>query len=85
MIYLKSLLAGLAALIILATLLIGGAFFLAPLVIERLAPGVGGVGSYVLSTPYVSIWTVIGGAVGIFAVVSYWAFRRASRDPGPKS
>jgi hypothetical protein len=84
MIYLKSLLAGLAALIILATLLIG-AFFLAPFVVERLARPAEGGGGFVLNSPYVSIWPVIGGALFVFAAVSYWAFKRASRNAGPQS
>ena len=82
MIYVKSLLAGLAALIIIAALIIGGLFF-APIVMERLAPPAGAV-SYVVSTPYVSMWPVLIGALLIFAVVSYWAFKRASRTAGPR-
>jgi hypothetical protein len=81
-IYVKSLLAGLAALIITAALIIGLLFF-TPIVMERLAPSAGGV-SYVVNTPYVSIWPVLLGALFIFAAVSYWAFKRASRATGAK-
>jgi hypothetical protein len=84
MIYARSALAGLAALMILAALIICG-FFLAPLVVERLAhPNEGGVGFYV-NSPYVSIWQLVAGALCIFAVVSLWAFRRASRGAGRRS
>jgi hypothetical protein len=79
-IYVKSLLAGLAALIIVAALIIGVLFF-APIVMERLTPPGGGV--YFVG-PYFSMWPVLVGALFIFAVVSYWAFKRASRTPGPK-
>jgi hypothetical protein len=71
-IYVKSLLAGLAALIIIAALII---------VMERLTPPAGG-GVYFVG-PFFSIWPVLIGALFIFAVVSYWAFKRASRATRP--
>jgi hypothetical protein len=80
-IYVKSLLAGLAALIVIAALIIG-MFFFAPIVMERLTPP--GVGVEYFVSPYFSMWPVLIGALFIFAVLSYLAFKRASRAPGTK-
>ena len=84
MIYLKSLLAGLATLIIIVALIIGVAV-LAPVIMERLQPpdGAAGVGVSVIG-PF-SIWPVAIGAWLAFAVVSYWFFKRASRGSDRKS
>ena len=83
MIYVRSLLAGLAAPIVIAALIIGG-FFFAPFVMERLPPQAGGgMGVFVIG-PF-SIWQIVTAALFIFTVVSLWAFKRASKAAGPKS
>ena len=86
MIYVKSLLAGLAALILTAMLIVGS-LYLASFVIERIpSSGQGGVGFDVYENgPWVSIWVLAIAALCIFAAVSYWAFKRASRGASPKS
>jgi hypothetical protein len=83
MIYVKSLLAGLAALILIAALIVG-ALYLAPFVIERLpSSGQGGVGFDVYENgPWVSIWVLAIAPLCVFVGVSYWAFRRASKAAG---
>ena len=73
MIYVKSLLAGLAALVVLL-LAIGGAAFLAPVVMERL-PGQPGVGVVMFH-----VWPIVTGVLLISAAVSVWTFRKASRS-----
>jgi hypothetical protein len=75
MIYVKSFLAGLAALIALSTLIVVAAF-LAPVVMERL-PLQAGIG--IIFFPK---WTVVAG-VALIALVSVavacWTFKRAQR------
>jgi len=83
MIYLKSLLAGLAALIVIAALIIC-VFLFAPFVMERLTPPAEGGSGWNFAGPF-SIGTVATGAFFVFAVVSWWAFKRASKATGPKS
>jgi len=86
MIYLKSLLAGLAALIVTAALIIC-VFLFAPFAMERLThPAEGGAGWNFVG-PF-SIGTVATGAFGafiVFAAVSWWAYKRASKATSPKS
>jgi hypothetical protein len=75
MIYIKSFLAGLAALIVLCAGIIGAAF-LAPVVMERL-PLPAGIGVVVFPK-----WTVVTGLALIVLVstaVSWWTFKRAQR------
>lgn len=80
MIYLKSLLAGLAAVILVAALIIGGAF-VAPLVMERLQPpNEDAIGAWAFAFPALPVAI---GAFIVFVAVSYWAFRRASRAQEP--
>jgi hypothetical protein len=72
MIYLKSFLAGLAALIILAALVIGVLIF-GPLVMERSGAG-WAVGAFAFPT-----LPVLAVALLTFAAVSYWTFKRLSK------
>jgi hypothetical protein len=76
MIYLKSFLAGLTALIGLCGLIIGAAF-LAPVVMERLPLPGGGIDFVVFPK-----WTVAAAValiVLVSAAVSCWTFKRAQR------
>jgi len=70
MIYAKSLLAGLAALIVMTVLIIGAA----PLVIGMMHPATGGVGW--VPIPMLPTMT---GALLVSAAVSYAVFKRAGR------
>ena len=80
MIYVKSLLAGVAALIAFA--LIVGAFFMAgPIVYLMRHQAEGGVGVYE-NSPFVPLWLILIGAALIFAAAFCWAFRRSkARQP----
>jgi H+/Cl- antiporter ClcA len=84
MIYVKSFLAGVAALII-AALITVAAFFAAPimeLLAELLAHRDVGIVSFYVNSPFLHIWTLLVGALLIFAAGFYWAFKRSkAREP----
>ncbi len=83
MIYVKSLLCGLGALILYG--LLAGAlgamflFFTMPK-LPDLADGSGFVGA---STIWIPTWPLLGGAVVVFAAVFYWSFRRFAKQNVP--
>jgi hypothetical protein len=83
MIYVRSFLAGLAALIILAALIVA-VFFLAPPVMEMPTPSSQGDAGWYFGAFAFPTWPVPIGALVIFAAVSYWTYKRLSRasDPG---
>ena len=72
-IYVKSIVAGLATLVVLLAV-IAGAPFLAVAVMERLSGQAGGGGFVVFP-----VWPIITGVLLISTAVSIWIFRRASR------
>ena len=84
MIYVKSFLAGLAALIMLAALIVGVLFF-APPVMAMLTPSSsqGGAG-WTVGAFACPMRPVLIGALVTFAVAFYWTYKRLSRasDPG---
>jgi hypothetical protein len=74
MIYVKSFLAGVAALIIAALIVV--ALFLGAPILESLTHRTeGAVGFYVFG-PWLHMWAVVICAPFIFAAAFYWAFRR---------
>jgi hypothetical protein len=85
MIYLKSFLVGVAALIAFA-LIVGALFLAGPIVYLMRHQAEGGVGVYE-NSPWVSVWVLLIGAALIFATAFYWAFRRskARRPPSLQS
>ncbi|HWE49806.1 MAG TPA: hypothetical protein VG273_08460 [Bryobacteraceae bacterium] len=72
MIYVKSLLAGLVALVVIAALIIG----VAPLIIEILRPSIDVPGWNFVHIP---ILPMMIGAVLVSAAISYAVFKRASK------
>jgi hypothetical protein len=78
MIYVKSFLAGVAALI-LAAIFIMAALFLTGPILELLPHrDEGGVAFDVYGVgPWLNIWVILVGALLIFAIGFYWAFRRS--------
>jgi hypothetical protein len=74
MIYVKSFLAGLAAVIV-AALIVGAVFFGFPLLKLLLHRDEGGIGVIEVG-PFVHLWPFPIGASIIFAGAFYWAFRR---------
>ncbi|MGP0072471.1 MAG: hypothetical protein ACLPWF_11135 [Bryobacteraceae bacterium] len=75
MIYVKSFLIGVAALIVVA--LVIGAFFLAAPIIGLMShQAEGGVGIYVLG-PFIPAWAILTSAAVIFATAFYWSFKRS--------
>jgi hypothetical protein len=75
MIYVRSFLVGVAALIV-AALIVLAVFLGAPIMGLLTHRAEGGVGFYV-NGPWLNIWAVLIGAPLIFAVAFYWAFRRS--------
>lgn len=78
MIYAKSFLAGVAALIV-AALIICAFAAGATLIMEHIPPGEGGIGFYVIG-PWLPIWSLAVGALLVFAAGFYWTLRRARRQ-----
>jgi hypothetical protein len=75
MIYVKSFLVGVAALIV--TALIVGAFFLAaPVMALMKHQAEGGVDFYV-NRPFIPAWAILIVAAIIFATAFYWSFKRS--------
>jgi H+/Cl- antiporter ClcA len=83
MIYVKSFLAGVAALIVVA-LIVGGFFLAGPIVYLMRHQAEGGVGVYE-NSPWVPLWLIPIGAALIFATASYWAFTRLRPTAKPQS
>jgi hypothetical protein len=75
MIYIKSFLAGLAALIIVAALIVGVAL-VAPFIMERVTPPTAGGVDFDVISLQVSIWMLLAGTALLAAAVSYWTYRR---------
>jgi len=73
-IFAKSFLAGVAALIV-SALLIYGLAVAGPRILELLPTNEGGVG--VLEGPWIPLWLLLVAALLIFAGGAYWYFRRA--------
>jgi hypothetical protein len=78
MIYVKSFLAGVAALIAYVLLFV----FIVTIFMDRLVPGpaslLDNVG-YVSNSPWIPAWLIATGALLVFAAASYWTFKRLSR------
>ncbi len=84
MIYIKSFLAGLGALIVVVATIIGLAIA-APFVVEKMrSPSGGGVG-WVMEGPFVSIWLLLAVAALLAAAISFWTFKRLSKTSGDRS
>jgi len=75
MIYAKSFLAGVAAVIV-AALIISALAAGVPLVMELLPSGKGGTSFYV-NGPWIPAWSIAVVGLLVFAAGFYWAFRRA--------
>jgi hypothetical protein len=78
MIYVKSLLAGLAALIV-AALIVCAVLVGYPLLKLFLHRDEGGVGFYMVG-PWIHLWPLLIGASIIFAGAFYWSFRRGKAN-----
>jgi hypothetical protein len=76
MIYVKSLLAGLAAVVLAAVLLVAG-FFFAPVVTQWFdSSNSGGIGANIIGF---SIRPLIAGAAVIFTIAAAWTFKKSSK------
>ena len=80
MIYIRSLLVGLAALIL--YLLLCSAI-LWRVLIPKLTSFPADNVSYVFESPWIPIWPFLSGAVLIFAAAFYWTFKRSSKTLRP--
>lgn len=80
MIYLKSFLAGLIALVVGVMILAGIAFGAMEIMMRRLSSE-GGMGSFAVNGPWISIPLLLIAlvAASIFLAGSYWQFRRTRR------
>jgi hypothetical protein len=79
MIYAKSVLAGLGALIVTAALVVG-VVFLVPVMLERSTlPAGNSATSFAVNGPWVPLWLIVAVPLLVFAAVYFFAFRRLSR------
>ena len=78
MIYIKSFLGGIAALIMAAFIVYALAFGV-PRVMELLLTGEGGVGAYDVAGPWIPLWSLALAVLPVFAAGFYWTFRRVRR------
>jgi hypothetical protein len=78
MIWVKSVLAGLAALIGYVLLLVLFVSILMGRLVSRPASLPGDAG-YVSNSPWIPAWLILLGALFVFAVAFYWRFQRISR------
>jgi H+/Cl- antiporter ClcA len=83
MIYVKSFLVGVAALIV-AVLIVGVFSLASPIVFLMRHQAEGGVGVYE-NSPWVPLWLIPIGAALIFATAFYCAFRRIKARPSASS
>jgi hypothetical protein len=74
MIYLKSFLVGLLALV-LATLIALGLVFASMVIMVRIQPPAGGI-SFDIGAPWIPLWLLGAVAVSIFAAAFYWEFHK---------
>jgi hypothetical protein len=80
MIYVKGLLAGVAALIVYMALFAAvGVSLLVPKP-PSLPDSVG----YISNSPWIPLWVILVGALGVFAATAYSVLRRASRVSGSR-
>jgi len=78
MIYVKSLLISMAALITYVLLLVA----IAPLLVPTPASLPEGIG-YVSNSPWIPMWLILGGALLVPTAAFYWTFKRISRAVQP--